>query len=165
MKHGFTLLFILIFSGQAIIAQSTEGVDACQTTKVRYFGKLFKDAQGRKASLAEYQSGLAYPGDSAIDVTYYGLDLRLTHTPAYLNGAVTITIKAKSANLNRFFLDAQPQLTIDSVKSAGRKLTFTRETNRVQITPPQPLSAGQALTLTVFYQGNPKSGAGFVRVD
>ncbi len=165
MKHVFTLLLSLLL-GHISIAQSTEGTDACQTTKVRYFGKLFKDAQGRRglarqASIADYQSGLAYPGDSAIDVTYYGLDLRLTHTPAYLNGAATIILKAKSANLNRFFLDAQAKLTIDSVLSAGRKLTFVRETNRVQITPPQPLSAGQALTLTVYYQGNPASLNGF----
>lgn len=166
MKHLFTLFIFLLLSTQALIAQSTEGTDACQTTKVRYFGKLFTDAQGRRglarqATLANYQSGAAYPGDSAIDVTYYGLDLRLTHTPAYLNGAVTIILKAKSANTTRFFLDAQPQLTIDSVTSAGRKLTFTRETNRVQITPTQSLSAGQALNLTVYYQGNPASLNGF----
>ena len=160
MKHVFTLLLLLSLR-YLTSAQSTDGVDACQTTKVRYFGKVFNRAKARQSSVANYQSGLAYPGDATIDVTYYGLDLRLTHTPAYLNGAATITLKANSANLNRFFLDAKPQLKIDSVKSAGQKLAFTRETERVQITAPQPLSLGQALTLTVYYQGNPASLNGF----
>ena len=160
MKHVFTLLLLLSLR-YLTSAQSTDGVDACQTTKVRYFGKVFNKAQARQSSAANYQSGLAYPGDATIDVTYYGLDLRLTHTPAYLNGAATITLKANLANLNRFFLDAKPQLKIDSVKSAGQKLAFTRETERVQITSPQPLSLGQALTLTVYYQGNPASLNGF----
>ncbi|MCY7359092.1 MAG: peptidase M1, partial [Rudanella sp.] len=170
MKHGFTLLFLLVFFGYTAIGQSTEGIDACQTTKVRYFGKLFNDAQARRgfarqASLADYQSGLAYPGDPTIDITYYGLDLRLTHTPAYLNGAATITLKAASATLNRFFLDLSPQHKVDSIKvgrgGAGQLLTFMRETNRLQITPPQPLLLGQVLTFTVFYQGNPASLNGF----
>jgi len=165
MKHLFTLFIFLLFSSHIAIAQVADGIDACQTTKVRYFGNLFNNARAREASVASYQSGLAYPGDATIDVTYYGLDLRLTHSPAYLNGAATITLKANSANLNRFFLDAQPQLKIDSVKigrgGTGQSLAFTRETSRVQITSPQPLSLGQALTVTVFYQGNPASLNGF----
>jgi aminopeptidase N len=168
MKY-VSLLFIFLLS-HTVFAQSTDGIDACQTAKVRYFGKLFQNAQAprglaRKASLTEYTSGLAYPGDANIDITYYGLDLRLTHTPAYLNGAATIMLKATTANLSRFFLDLQPQHKVDSVKigrgGSGASLAFVRENNRVQLTLPQPLSLGQALTLTIFYQGNPASLNGF----
>lgn len=165
MNQRFTLLFFLLLLSFTATAQSTEGIDACQTTKTRYFGKLFRDAQARQASVADYLSGQAYPGDSTIDVTYYGLNLRLTHTPAYLNGAATITFKAASANLTRLFLDLNAQHKVDSVKvgrgGAGAALPFVRETNRVQITLPQALSQGQAYTLTVFYQGNPASLSGF----
>ncbi|TAE26869.1 MAG: T9SS C-terminal target domain-containing protein [Cytophagales bacterium] len=165
MNRRSTLLLFLLLSGLASYGQSTEGIDACQTTKTRYFGKVFRDAQARQASVANYLSGQAYPGDSTIDITYYGLNLRLTHTPAYLNGATTISFKATSANLSRFFLDLNTQHKVDSIKvgrgGAGAVLTFVRETNRVQVTLPQPLSIGQAYTLTVFYQGNPASASGF----
>ncbi len=160
MKQLFTLLFVL---GSCLtgLAQLTDGVDACQATKVRYFGKWFADARARQASVADYQSGAAYPGDPTIDITYYGLALRLTHTPAYLNGAATLSLKAATANVGQFFLDLSPQHRVDSVKSGGQKLAFTRTTDRVQISLPQSLSVGQPLTLTVYYQGNPASLNGF----
>ncbi|MGF7216412.1 aminopeptidase N [Spirosoma lacussanchae] len=124
---------------------------SCQAGKVRYFGRLATNARAR----------VAYPGDATIDITYYGLDLRLTHTPNYLRGSATIRLKSTAASLNQFFLDIKPQLTVDSVTSAGRRLSFTRSTDRVTITSPQPLSLGQALSLTVYYQGNPASQSGF----
>ncbi|GAB3644101.1 M1 family aminopeptidase [Spirosoma arcticum] len=129
----------------------TDGGQLCQEGKVRAMGRLAANPRAR----------LAYTGDTTIDVTYYGLDLRLTHTPNYLRGAATIALKSRVANLNAFFLDVKPQLTVDSVTSAGQRLTFVRITDRVSITPPQPLSTGQALTLTVHYQGNPASQSGF----
>jgi aminopeptidase N len=164
MKHVFTIL--LFWATQSLsIAQTSEGADACQEAKVRYFGKLFQNARARQASVTDYASGLAFPGDANIDITYYGLSLRLTHTPAYLNGVATITLKAVTANLNRFYLDLQPQHRVDSVKTGrgttGNPLSFVRETNRLQIALPQALSLGQSLTVTVFYQGNPASLNGF----
>ena len=52
---------------------------------------------------ANPRARLAYPGDASIDVTYYGLDLRLTTTPASLRGAATITLKSTAANSDQFF--------------------------------------------------------------
>ena len=147
-----TLYLYLILLPLFANAQSDmDGGQLCQEGKVRAFGRLAANPKAR----------LAYPGDATIDVTYYGLDLRLTHTPNYLRGAATIILKSTTATLSSFFLDIRPQLTIDSVTSAGRRLTFARATDRVAITPPQALSAGQALTLTVYYQGNPASQSGF----
>lgn len=147
MKNGFTFLFLLV----AGTLQAQTATDLCRATKIRSLTQQQSNPRAR----------VAYPGDNAIDVTYYGLDLRLTHTPNYLTGAVTIRLKSTTASLSSFFLDANPQLTIDSVLSNGRRLTFVRGTNRITITPPQPLSLGQALTLTVHYQGNPTSQSGF----
>lgn len=143
------LLFLLPFLANA--QPDTDGSQLCQEGKVRAMGRLAANPRAR----------LAYPGDASIDITYYGLDLRLTHTPNYLRGAATITLKSTVANLNAFFLDVKPQLIVDSVTSVGQRLTFARATDRVNITPPQPLSTGQALTLTVHYQGNPASQSGF----
>jgi aminopeptidase N len=141
----FLLLPILTY------AQVDDGIEACKAGKIRYFGRLAANPKAR----------VAYPGAPKIDVTYYGLDLRLTHTPNYLRGAATITFKSTTNNLNQFFLDLHAQLSVDSIKSAGRPITFSRLTDQVLITPPQPLTAGQAFTLTVYYQGNPASQRGF----
>ena len=146
----FYLCFVLLpFWAHAQL--NDDGGQLCQEGKVRAMGRLAANSRAR----------LAYPGDTTIDVTYYGLDLRLTYMPNYLRGAATIALRSRVTNLNAFFLDVKPQLNVDSVTSAGQRLTFVRTTDRVGITPPQPLSTGQALTLTVHYQGNPASQNGF----
>ncbi|CCH51266.1 Aminopeptidase 1 [Fibrisoma limi BUZ 3] len=151
------LLFPLLASAQD---EANDGARACQQGKVRYFGRLATDPRAR----------VMYPGDSSIDVTYYGLDLRLTHTPAYLQAAVTIGLKSTTPALSSFALDLRSGTTpgaglrVDSVKAGNQRLTFRHEQNKLTITPPQPLARGQALAVTVFYQGRPGTGGfgGFV---
>ncbi|WP_420151861.1 M1 family aminopeptidase [Spirosoma sp.] len=126
----------------------------CLSGKVSYFGRLAANPKAR----------IAYPGDSAIDVTYYGLDLYLNHAPAHLRAAVTVTLKSTTANLSSFFLDLNSTtattgegLRVDSVKAGNQKLSFLHAQNRLTITPAQPLATGQLVTITVFYQGVPNS--------
>ncbi|WP_338875610.1 M1 family aminopeptidase [Spirosoma sp. SC4-14] len=126
----------------------------CQQGKIRYAQKLAANPKAR----------LAYPGDQSIDITYYGLDLKLTHTPNYLRGAATITLKSTAASTNSFFLDFNSTtaagglgLQVDSVKANGQHLSYQHAQNRLTITPAQSLTNGQALTLTVYYQGIPNS--------
>ena len=146
------LLYLFLLLPFLANAQSDiDGGQSCQAGKVRAMKRLAANPRAR----------LAYPGDASIDVTYYGLDLRLTHTPNYLRGAAIITLKSTAASLSGFFLDIKSQLRVDSVTSTGGRLPFVRATDRVSITLPQPLSMGQAVTLTVHYQGNPASQSGF----
>jgi len=132
-------------------ARAQTATDLCRAAKIRALSQQQSNSRARAA----------YPGDNAIDVTYYGLDLRLTHTPNYLRGAATIRLKSTAASLTSFFLDCNPQLTVDSVVSNGHWLLFARGTDRITITTPQPLGVGQALALTVYYQGNPANKGGF----
>ena len=153
MKNWFTLL-LLFLTPILVNAQLENGGGwACQTGKVRYFERLANNPRAR----------LAYPGDASIDVTYYGLDLRLSVAPNNLRGAATVTLKSTTANLSSFFLDfvstvtATEGLRVDSVKAGSQKLTFQHAQNKLTVTLPQPLANGQALTLTVFYQGIPST--------
>ena len=148
------LLFLLLLTPFLAHAQpESEGGWACQAGKMRSFERLANNPQAR----------LAYPGDASIDVTYYGLDLRLSVAPNNLRGAATVTLKSTTANLSSFFLDFVSTVTtteglrVDSVKVGNQKLTFQHNQNKLTITPPQPLANGQALTLTVFYQGVPST--------
>ncbi|GAB3801526.1 M1 family aminopeptidase [Spirosoma humi] len=154
MRISYLLLFLfpLLTNAQAIV----DGGQFCQMGKVRYFGQLSANPKAR----------LAYPGDATIDVTYYGLDLRLTTTPARLIGATTVTLKSTVAGLSSFFLDLNSDTTttglglrVDSVKAGNQALTFQHAQDKLTITPPQPLANGQALTLTVFYRGIPNGTA------
>ncbi|GAB3779419.1 M1 family aminopeptidase [Spirosoma horti] len=154
MRISYLLLFLfpLFVNAQVIV----DGGQFCQMGKIRYFGQLSANPKAR----------LAYPGDATIDVTYYGLDLRLTTTPAKLIGATTITLKSTASGLSSFFLDLNSTTTttglglrVDSVKTGNQALPFQHAQNKLTITPPQPLANGQALTLTVFYQGVPNGTA------
>lgn len=150
MRLILTLLALFPFITTAQTTVST-GAEACAAGKIRYFDKVLSDPRAR----------IAYPGDPGIDITYYGLNLNITHTPAYMRGAVIISLRSTSASLSTFFLDLRTSMKVDSVKANQKKLAFQQANNRLVITPPQPLSIGQALTFIVYYQGNPASTNGF----
>lgn len=152
----FCCLLLLLLPLFANAQDDNNGGLFCQMGKVQHLGQLAANPKAR----------LAYPGDASIDVTYYGLDLRLTTTPANLKAAATITLKSTTASLNSFFLDLNSATTttglglrVDSVKAGSQKLTFQHIQNKLTIAPAQPLASGQALTLTVFYQGVPNGSA------
>ena len=150
MKSLYPLVLLLV-SSLASAQSVSEGIEACQTGKMRAAERLATNPRAR----------LAYPGDPSIDVTYYGLDLRLATTPNNLRGAATITLKSTVASLASFFLDfsttasATEGLRVDSVRIGTQKVTFQHAQNKLTVTPPQPVANGQALTLTVYYQGVP----------
>ena len=145
------VLCLLLASSLAHAQLISDGIQACQLGKMR----------GAERLIANQRARLAYPGDAAIDVTFYGLDLRLSTTPNNLRGATTVTLKSTVASLTSFFLDlstassATEGLRVDSVKVGSQKVPFQHALNKLTITPPQPIANGQSLTLTVYYQGVP----------
>lgn len=156
MRHFFFFAFFLYYSATAQV--ETSGGQACRAGKIQYAERVANNPKAR----------LAYPGDPSIDVTYYGLDLHLSTTPNNLRAAATITLKSTTASLNSFFLDLNSTtvtsgigLRVDSVKADSQKLTFQHEQNKLTIMPSKPLANGQAMTLTVFYQGVPANQGSF----
>ena len=152
------LIFAFFLSFSATAQVETAGGQACRAGKIQYAERVATNPKAR----------LAYPGDPSIDVTYYGLDLHLSTTPNNLRGTATITLKSTTASLSSFFLDLNSTtatsgigLRVDSVKAESQKLTFHHEQNKLTITSPKPLTNGQALTLTVFYQGVPANQESF----
>jgi aminopeptidase N len=152
----FCLSFLLpLFS----VAQElpTDGSWFCQHGKVRSFGQLGSMANAR----------LAYPGDANIDILYYGLDLKLTHTPNYLRGAATVFLKSVTPSLASFSLDLNSTtatsgegLRVDSVKSGSQKLSYQFTSNKLIIKPATALANGQTIRVVVYYQGIPISTSG-----
>ncbi|MGM9507295.1 M1 family metallopeptidase [Larkinella sp. GY13] len=138
------VLFLFCLTASAQLPDN--GIATCQHTRLNYFGSLAKTSRSAR---------IQYPGDATIDVTYYKLDLNITYTPNYLHGAATIRLTSAGDNLSRFFLDLANEMKADSVKTGTQNLAFSQENNQLSITPTQPLGKGQALTVTVYYQGKP----------
>ncbi len=102
-----------------------------------------------------------YPGDSNIDITYYKLNLTISHQPNYLKGIVTVQGKSKTGNLTRVFLDLRDNLLVDSIKSNGKKMPFEHTGDQIFISLPQSLTLNESFNFDIYYQGRPdQSGFG-----
>ncbi len=113
-----------------------------------------KSERQRYSKLIQLQK-VQYPGDSQIDITYYGLDLTITTSPDYLTGTVTIGVKADTTEINTCFLDLRDFLTVDSILINGALTTFTHSNNVINITLDHTYLQGEPFTLKVYYRGVP----------
>jgi len=95
--------------------------------------------------------------DVNIDVQYYKLDLSITTSPAYLRGVVTVRAWSKVPTLSFVTLDLMQSMTVDSVKSGGTLLSFVQEPSTVEIILDRSYTAGELLTMDIYYQGLPGS--------
>ncbi|MGE5402282.1 MAG: M1 family aminopeptidase [Ignavibacteriales bacterium] len=142
MKYSCLLVFILLLSGVIYSQNNLESLI-----------KSEKDQYLRKSELQK----AAYPGDSTIDVTYYKLNLRITTTPQYLTGQVTVGFRIASPSLSAFFLDLQNVLQVDSVLSGSLKLDFTHVNNKLMITLDRQYALNENASVNVYYKGVPGS--------
>jgi aminopeptidase N len=136
--NSIKILFITLFIFSSLAAQN----DRPLCKHVDGNAKLFK---------------ATYPGDGNIDITYYKLDLNITYSPQYLNGAITIEGKSKHDNFQNFYLDLQDNLTTDSVKAGGQNVTFTHAQDKLNITLPNSINTNEYFSVEVYYQGRPGS--------
>jgi aminopeptidase N len=100
-------------------------------------------------------SKVLYPGDTKIDVTYYGLDLTITTNPNYLTGIVTVEAKSDTSTLNTCFLDLRNILTVDSVQLNSNTASFSHLNNKINIILDHTYTQGEPFTLKIYYRGLP----------
>lgn len=144
MKYTLKCLIISILPILSFAQE--DGAIICSQSKQAAFGRMYKSSKAR----------VAYPGDDKIDITYYKLNLNLSHTQQYLKGEATVTLKAK-ATLSSFFLDLRNILKVDSIKLGTKKLSFLQDANKVTITLDKQYTENQAISVLVYYQGKPAS--------
>jgi aminopeptidase N len=99
-----------------------------------------------------------YPGDPTIDIKYYKLYLVLTYTPNhYLKGNVTVNLVPVSS-INKFFLDLQQPMTVDSVTINGiRDTSIIHANNIITIPLGRTYSPGELISTIIYYRGVPGS--------
>jgi len=100
---------------------------------------------------------ILYPGDSSINITYYGLNLNITYSPNYLKGIATINAKSTENGLTNFFLDLQDTMHVDSVLLNGSQIYFKHSLAKLEITLPRGYNIGEQFSVVIYYQGVPGS--------
>ncbi|MBI5473749.1 MAG: M1 family metallopeptidase, partial [Ignavibacteriae bacterium] len=115
-----------------------------------------EEAEARSASHRQTYSASAL-ADTNVDVTYYKLDLRITTSPNYLRGKVTVHAKSIRPALASVSLDLTNTLTVDSVKLGGSRLQFIQHPAAVAIQLNRSYGHGEMVVLDVFYRGTPVS--------
>jgi aminopeptidase N len=100
-------------------------------------------------------SKIQYPGDSKIDITYYGLDLKITSNPNYLSGSVVIGVKVDTSDISNCFLDLRNDLTVDSVLLNGSSTTYTHTNHKININLDRTYLQDESFIVEVYYRGVP----------
>jgi aminopeptidase N len=136
------ILLILLFAYCKVFSQVTDKI--VEFEKEKYL-KSFN------------QSELNYPGDPSYDVTYYKLNLTISHEPKYLIGGITLSAESMIDDLISFFLDLSDILTVDSVKSDDDNLNFSHSENILTIQTDHPYNLNEEFNITVFYRGMPQT--------
>lgn len=146
MKTVSTILFFILFAAAGL---PQEYEHPCAQSKTQRFQSMMKINQ------------VNYPGDSKIDVTYYKLDLKLTHTPNYLIGNVVVNAKIDTVSASSVYLDLATNLVVDSVLLFGSSRPFIHSANKLTIALDRVYSEGENISLIVYYQGVPQAVSGF----
>jgi hypothetical protein len=99
----------------------------------------------------EGQSTLVKAGDSDIDVLAYVLKLNIDPDRATIVGTEDLAVKALAERLDVIELDAV-DMTIARVQwQDGSDVLFKYDFKKLSIIPPMPMTAGQAVKLTIHY--------------
>ena len=77
--------------------------------------KPWVKAEGERHAKTIQLSKVQYPGDTKIDITYYGLDLTITYQPNYIIGKAMVNALVDTSSITNMFLDLRDNMIVDSV--------------------------------------------------
>lgn len=95
------------------------------------------------------------------DLKYHRCYWEINPAVLFIKGNITSYFKVTQSSITDISFVLDSALTVDSVKYHGTKMSFTHSLDAVNIQLGTSLSLGTLDSLTIFYQGIPKSGSGF----
>jgi aminopeptidase N len=101
-----------------------------------------------------------YPGDSTINIRYYGLSLKLDYPTSMLSGNNVIECVVQGASISSCYLDFSQEMIVDSVLVAETPVAWLHSNELIKISLPRVYQPGEPLRLRVRYHGTPP-GSGF----
>ena len=106
-----------------------------------------------------------YPRQPGVDAQHYVFRLTLlTGESNEIQGEATVTLRLLAAGVNEIALDlATPTadgkgMTVATVTAGGRPVPFAHRDDRLRLTAPAGLTAGQDVSFTITYRGIPANG-------
>jgi aminopeptidase N len=153
MKN-YTLSFLAFFFVVQLHSQATEEKDA--------FSALVQAEQLTQAALLNQQTSLTTTqASSNTDVYYYRCEWRINPTVRYITGKITSYFNVQSS-ISELVYDLSDVLVVDSVLYHGQPIGFARQgIDGLTITFPTTINSHTKDSVTICYQGVPRTGAGF----
>lgn len=108
-----------------------------------------------KKTISPNQTTQSSSASNWFDVSYYKLEIIISTQPNYLNGKVTINGRCLENNSLSLTLDLAQTMRLDSISVNGEGCIFVQRNSSFEITLDRPYQKGEALSITVFYQGLP----------
>ncbi len=153
MRRILSILFVVALTSQLVLGQEAidpnDGVGLCAASKTGAFFNAYKAAtKGNPERISH-----ATPG---FDATHYSLVLDVDRDrDPILQGTVTVT-GVTSMQLSALDLDLSDNMFVRSVADEeGLPLTYTQNNHTLRTILAQPVAAGQVVSITIDYLGNP----------
>ncbi len=106
-------------------------------------------------------SKIKYPGDSNIDVNYYGLNIKVMNSPQYISGSVRIGVKVNTSSISSCSIDLSDVLKVDSVLLDGKSAAYAHSNNKIAINLNRTYVRDEIFLLDIYYGGKPTDGLFF----
>lgn len=104
------------------------------------------------------------PELSKYDVKFYGIDLTVLNTTAYIIG--NSSIKAQVIEpIDNFVCQLVNELIVDSVKYDSSIVSYTHLNHELNVILPNTVNTGEFVYVTVYYHGNTSTIAGYSGID
>ncbi|MEW5702532.1 MAG: M1 family metallopeptidase [Candidatus Zixiibacteriota bacterium] len=95
---------------------------------------------------------------AGFDATYYDLDLSIDEIAQTISSRVTMYARARVASFNAPTLNLTSSLTVDSVRTFGRPVTWSHVSGFLYVTLDSLYAVGEEFEVTVYYHGHPPTG-------
>jgi len=99
------------------------------------------------------------PNQRLFDVTSYELNLDLDPDKYLLRGAVTITGKSITTDLDHIEIDFYHVLSVDSIKQNDSDIAVDHRNNLIYIPLKNLVNRGESFSVTIYYHGDPEEGS------
>jgi len=95
------------------------------------------------------------------DVKFYKIDIEVDDTSADVKGYTEIIAEISIQGLERFTLELDEAVQVDSVRMNGRLVSFSRDGDLLYVLMPGQLPIGSRCSVTVYYASAGQNGNGF----
>jgi len=120
-------------------------------------------ARGRRAFQPQHVEA-KWARDRAANISHVKLEVALDFDAKKISGTATHRLSAITGPLERLEFDAA-ELEIKAIRAGGEPATFETADDKLRITLPRALNAGDTIEVGIDYAGHPRRGLYFVGPD